>query len=396
MKVTLIGLGCGDAGTMTTHAREALAQAEAILGAKRLLESLPEARARRFAEIRPEAIRDLLKEGPWKDACVVLSGDTGFYSGAKKLIPLLEEAQMAVEVIPGVSSLQYFAAKLHATWQDWRLCSAHGVEVDPVAEVCRGQEVFFLTGGAITPAELCRRLTAAGLGELPVAVGENLAYPQERILRGTAQELAGEVFAPLSVMLATAPPRPRRSLPGIPDEEFSRGKVPMTKQEVRAAILAKLAPKPEEICWDIGAGTGSVSVELALNSQGVWAVERKPEACDLIRENRRKFAAWNLRLIEGTAPEALTGLPAPDVVFVGGSGRQMGGILEGVAQTAPQARVCVSAIALETLHEAAQGLSKLGYQVEITQLSVSRTKEVGDLHLLLAQNPVFLILGWKS
>lgn len=143
MKVTLIGLGCGDAGTMTTHAREALARAEAILGAKRLLESLPEAGARRFAEVRPEAIRDLLKEGPWEDACVVLSGDTGFYSGAKKLIPLLEEAQMAVEVIPGVSSLQYFAAKLHATWQDWRLCSAHGVEVDPVAEVCRGQEVFF-------------------------------------------------------------------------------------------------------------------------------------------------------------------------------------------------------------------------------------------------------------
>ena len=169
----------------------------------------------------------------------------------------------------------------------------------------------------------------------------------------------------------------------------------MTKQEVRAAILAKLAPRPEEICWDIGAGTGSVSVELALNSRGVWAVERKPEACDLIRENRRKFAAWNLRLVEGAAPEALAGLPTPDVVFVGGSGRQMGGILEKIAQTAPQARVCFSAIALETLHEAAQGLSKLGYQVEITQLSVSRTREVGDLHLLLAQNPVFLILGWK-
>lgn len=395
MKVTLIGLGCGDTGTMTTHAREALARAEVILGAKRLLESLPEAGARRFAEIRPEAIRDRLKEGPWEDACVVLSGDTGFYSGAKKLIPLLEAAQMAVEVIPGVSSLQYFAAKLRTPWQDWRLCSAHGVEIDPVAEVCRGQDVFFLTGGAITPAELCRRLTAAGLGGLPVAVGENLAYPQERIRRGTAQELAEETFAPLSVMLAAAPPRPRRSLPGIPDEEFSRGQVPMTKQEVRAAILAKLAPQPEEICWDIGAGTGSVSVELALNSRGVWAVERKPEACDLIRENRRKFAAWNLRLVEGAAPEALAGLPTPDVVFVGGSGRQMGGILEKIAQTSPQARVCVSAIALETLHEAAQGLSKLGYQVEITQLSVSRTREVGDLHLLLAQNPVFLILGWK-
>ena len=395
MNVTLIGLGCGNLGTMTAQAKEALAQAEAVIGALRLLAALPETSAPQFAAVKPEDILDRLQRGAWSRACVVFSGYTGFYSGAKKLIPLLEAAGMTVEVLPGVSSLQAFAAKLKTSWQDWRLCSAHGVEIDPVAEVCHGQDVFFLTGGAATPAALCCQLTAAGLGHLQVAVGESLSYPQERIRRGKAADLAQEAFAPLSVMVVQAPPPPQRRLPGIPDEDFLRGKVPMTKQEVRAAILSKLAPQPGEICWDIGAGTGSVSVELALHSRAVWAVEHKAEACGLIRENRERFSAWNLRLAEGPAPEALSDLPTPDVVFIGGSGGKLPEILALVAQRAPQARICISAIALETLHSGAQGLQELGYATEITQIAVSRTKEVGELHLLLAQNPVFLILGEK-
>lgn len=395
MHVTLIGLGCGDQGTLTAQAKERLVQAEAVIGAKRLLAALPETGVPRFAEIKPQAILARLEEGDWARACVVFSGDTGFYSGTKKLLPLLEGAGMTVEVMPGISSLQYFAAKLPASWQDWRLCSAHGVAIDPVAEVCRGQDVFFLTGGAATPEGLCRRLTEAGLGHLQGAVGENLSYPQEAIRRGRVSDLAQETFAPLSVLLVEAPPAPQRRTPGFPDEEFLRGKVPMTKQEVRAAILAKLSPQPHEICWDIGAGTGSVSVELALNSRGTWAVERNPEACDLIRANRERFAAWNLRLVEGTAPEALDQLPDPDAVFIGGSGRQLEEILQVVARRASQARVCLSAIALETLQEGMTQLTQLGYTVEITQISVSRAKGVGDLHLLLAQNSVFLILGVK-
>ena len=101
----------------------------------------------------------------------------------------------------------------------------------------------------------------------------------------------------------------------------------MTKQEIRSAILTKLAVTPQDICWDVGAGTGSVSVELALQGRSVWAVERQAEACELIRKNRAKFSAWNLHLQEGTAPEACETLPAPDAVFVGGSGRRLQEIL---------------------------------------------------------------------
>ena len=265
------------------------------------------------------------------------------------------------------------------------------VELDPVAEVLHGRPAFFLTGGVLTPQSICRRFVEVGLGDLPVTVGENLSYPEEKVCSGTAQALAEETFAPLSVLLAEPAPTPKRRAPGIPDAEFLRDKVPMTKQEVRAAVLAKLAVGPEDLCWDVGAGTGSVSVELALHSQAVWAIEHKAEACELIRCNREKFCAWNLRVVEGHAPEALHELPAPDVVFLGGTDRKMPEILQVVRAINPKARVCISAIALETLHQAVEELTALGYAPEITQIAVSRAKAAGDLHLLLAQNPIFLL-----
>ena len=391
MQVTLIGLGGGTFDTLTQQAREALENAPLILGAKRLLEHLPKHDARKVSAVRSQEILDLLQAAQEETACVVFSGDTGFYSGAKGLLPLLEQAGIPARVLPGLSSVQLFAARLGRPWQDWRLCSAHGVELDPVAEVLHGRPVFFLTGGILTPQSICRRFVEVGLGDLPVTVGENLSYPEEKVCSGTAQTLAEETFAPLSVLLAEPAPTPKRRAPGIPDAEFLRDKVPMTKQEVRAAVLAKLAVGPEDLCWDVGAGTGSVSVELALHSQAVWAIEHKAEACELIRCNREKFCAWNLRVVEGHAPAALHELPAPDVVFLGGTDRKMPEILQVVHAKNPKARVCISAIALETLHQAVEELTALGHAPEITQIAVSRAKAAGDLHLLLAQNPIFLI-----
>ena len=160
-------------------------------------------------------------------------------------------------------------------------------------------------------------------------------------------------------------------------------------------ILAKLAIEPEDVCWDIGAGTGSVSVELAMQSKEVWAVEHDENACELIRQNREKFCAWNLSLTVGTAPEALDILPRPDKVFVGGSKGRLCPILRTAADRNPDLRICVSAVTLETVQEAMDEMDALGLAPEMIQISVSRTRPAGGKHLLLAQNPVFLITGGR-
>ena len=380
---------------MTAGCTAALEQAGCVIGAKRLLEQLPRGcTENRIAAIKPEAILDeILRQNT--DCAVVYSGDTGFYSGARGLLPLLEKAGIPARVLPGVSSVQLLSARLGRPWQDWNLVSAHGTECGVLAAVSAGRPAFFLTGGVLGPAEICRRLTEAGLGTLPVVIGERLSYPDEAVTAGTAQELAAGTYAPLSVLLAEAAPREKRRCPGFPDNAFLRGDVPMTKQEVRAAALAKLAAEPADTLWDVGAGTGSVSVELALAApEGqTFAVECKPEACGLIRANREKFSAWNLQLIAGRAPDALRELPPPDGVFIGGTQGGMAEIVDIILQKNANARICVTAIALETLSAAVAALTEHGLSAHVTQIAVSRSKPAGKLHLLTANNPIFLITG---
>lgn len=395
MRVILTAMGGGWEDSLTVECRRALERADLIIGAKRLLDSLPEGLSgRKKAAVKAEEILAAVEEAK-EVCCILLSGDTGFYSGARVLLPLLAERGIPAEVLPGLSSAQILAARLERPWQDWKLVSAHGLSCDPVTAVMEGKPVFFLTDGRNSPAFLCQKLAEAGLGELEVIVGENLAGPEERIRKWKAAEAAGEIFSPLSVMLAEAAPQGEYTGPGIPDDVFLRGAVPMTKREVRAAILAKLAVRPEDVVWDVGAGTGSVSVELALAAKKgrVYAVEMAEEACGLIRDNREKFRAWNLILCRGRAPEALRDLPAPQAVFVGGTKGEMGEILSLVLEKNPMARICVSSITLENLWAAVEELEKLGLEPVVTQISVSKTKTAGGLHLLMANNPVFLITG---
>lgn len=399
MQVTLIGLGGGTGETLSAEGRRALEQAELVLGAERLLENLPEIEnQKRAAATKSAELFALLTKSDAKRPCVVFSGDTGFYSGASGLLALLREAEIPCRVLPGLSSVQLLAARLGEPWQDWTLCSAHGTPCDPVAALMAGRPAFFLTGGKTTPASLCREIKDAGLGALRVAVGEKLACPDERVVTMTAAECAERTFAPLSVLLVEAAPRPFERSGGIPDDAFLRGEVPMTKQEVRAAILAKLAVRPEDTVWDVGAGTGSASVEFALAARRgrAYAVEYRDEALALIEENRSRFGAWNLRVVRGKAPEALSSLPAPDAVFVGGSEGRLREIVDAALSKNPDARLCVSAIALETLSAALDIFNSHGLDAELTQIAVSRARPDARLHLLLANNPVFLVTACRE
>lgn len=283
MKVYLIGVGMGNPATLTGQALEAIGDSPVLVGAPRLLEPWTEGHdcVPLIAAADIAAYVDKAPRGP---VGVLLSGDTGFYSGAKGLWPLLGNHE--VITIPGISSLSYFCARLQTTWQDARLVSAHGRSHNAVGEIQRSAKVFALTGGATKAEDICRALAERGLGQVRVSVGERLSYADERIVTGTAAELAGETFADLSVLLAVNPDPVARPWngSGLPDGAFLRGGVPMTKEEVRALALSKLRLEAHHVVWDVGAGTGSVSVECALSCPAgrVYAVEKKEEALALL------------------------------------------------------------------------------------------------------------------
>ena len=396
MNVTLIGMGSGQPENLTLQGLAALRQADLILGARRLLAVLPAGcTENRAAAYRPDEVAELLQTSGAENAVLVYSGDTGFYSGASSMMEKLEALGVRARVLPGLSSIQLLAAALGRPWQGWNLVSAHGRTCDPVAECMQGRPTFFLTGGSEDPATLCAQLAAEGFGDVQGVVGQCLGTPEEKLFRGSVKELAAGRFNSLSVLLVEAAEVLPRRAPGLPDEAFERGDVPMTKQEVRAAVLAKLAVRPEDILWDVGAGTGSVSVELALAAPRgrVYAVECRPEGCALIKANREKFRTRNLVLVEGLAPAALSDLPAPDAVFIGGSKGSLAAIVDAALDKNPDARICVSAIALETLSAAVTALTAKGRTVQVSQIAVSRVKAVGGLHLMMAQNPIYLITG---
>lgn len=391
--VTLVGVGPGDAGMMTQEAERAISEADLIIGAKRLTDSLT-----RFGKpvenaIAAEAIASIAETHPGKKIVVALSGDTGFYSGAKSLRPRIGAALKSV--IPGISSIAYFCARAGTSYDDACLISTHGRRVNFIAKIRANQKVITLTGGDTCAAEILRALGENGLDQVRVTVGENLSYENERIVRGTVEELSNETFDPLAVVMVENPAAADApTTHGFSDEAFIRGDVPMTKMEVRALTLSKLALTKGSVCWDIGAGTGSVSIEMALRSEdgAVFAVEKNEEACRLIQENQRRFAVTNLRIIQGTAPDVLSDLPTPSHVFIGGSDGKLRRILEIALKRNPKARVVINTVTLETLAEAVETLKTLPVrEVDFVQLNAARARSLGKFHLMTAQNPVFII-----
>ena len=393
-KICLVGIGMGNRATLTIGALEALRGCDCLIGAPRMLAAFPDLSCPKFALAAAEQIAACVAEHPEFQAVgVVLSGDVGFYSGAKKLRGLFSGCD--VEECCGVSAVSYFCAKLHLPWENVHLLSAHGQACNLAGEV-RAHEAVFVLAGMAPVQNLCAELCLAGLEGVRVSVGERLSYPEEAITTGTAKELAGRPFDPLSVLLIQNP-RPLRPCGfGLPDDAFIRGNTPMTKSEVRCISLSRLRLETDSIAWDIGAGTGSVAVEMALQAPRgmVYAVERDQEALALIEKNRDKFGASNLQIVPGSAPDVLQGLPVPDCAFIGGCGGSLEEILRLLLEKDPHVRVVINAVTLETVAAAAKALATLGFlEIEISQVAISRAKRAGNYHMMMGQNPVYILSG---
>ena len=396
-EIAVVGIGMGSRDTLTFEADRALREAECFIGAKRMLQAVERYNRPGFAEIVPERILACMDAHPeYRRFAVVMSGDSGFYSGTKKLMPRLSGDR--VRVIPGLSSMQVLCARAGTSWDDARAISLHGREGSLVPELKKWGKVFALMDGADAVKRICADLCDAGMGEAQVTVGERLSYPEEKLTRGTAASLVDFTCDPLSAILVEYKTEVCFLPVGLPDDAFIRnlgndgGKaVPMTKSEVRAVSLSKLRLTGDAVVYDIGAGTGSVSVELALNCPKGWvyAIECREDAAALIEQNRRRYALRNLSVVRGMAPGAMADLPAPTHAFIGGTGGNMGEIVEALLQKNPRVRIVINAIALESAGEIADMVRRYGFDdSEIVQLNVARGRRVGRYHLMTGQNPI--------
>lgn len=390
-QVTVLGIGTGNSGTLTMQAHDACAQAELLIGAPRILESLSEFGKPGKAAIAPEDILTIIESTDAERIVVAMSGDVGFYSGTKKLLPLLEPFHPII--LPGISSIMYFCSRLQISWEDSLLCSVHGRSCNYIAKMRRSAKTLSLVGGKDGVHKLLSELVEYGLSHVTVSVGENLSYENERITTGHPAELLEQTFTSLAVVYVCNPAPVHRGT-GWPDDAFLRAEVPMTKSEVRAVTLSKLGLQPNSVCYDIGAGTGSVSLEMATAAEDgqVYAIECNPDACELIERNKRHLGVTNVEVVPGMAPDAITELPAPTHTFLGGTKGNLREILHVVLQKNPRVRIVINTVTAESFAETVSALKAAPvHGLEIVQLSVSRGRKVGGYHLMTAQNPVYLI-----
>ena len=380
-KLFIIGFGPGDEAWFSDKAKDALKSTKRILNTR---------------EISLKALMEELKVVTGETA-VLVSGDSGFFSVTHTLIKDFSELY-EIEVFPGIGSIPYFSAKLKIPYDDAELVSLHGRSENIVPKVVYNKKVFALTGGVNSVREICCTLCRYGLGNVIVHIGERLSYSDERISRGKATDFENEDFDSLSVIYIENHEAANPHTP-LHDKDFIRSNIPMTKEEVRWIAIQKLDICSSDVIFDIGAGSGSVSLEMARKAYNgfVYAIESNEDACTLVRENMDKHGIFNIEIVHGKAPDSLEGLPVPDCVFIGGSSGSVGAILVKLLSLNPNIRITATAITLQTLHQITDRFERYGIiETEIICVNIAKSKKVGVYDMMMAQNPVYIISGYGS
>lgn len=410
MEICLAGIGMGSKDGQTQEVQHAIETADILLGAKRMIERYSakiEKRPYYMTEQILPYLEQLQENGitAQKDplrVTVLFSGDTGFYSGCRKLYMALQEAvatgalNAGVRILPGISSVVSLAARVGESYEDAVILSMHGKKLNRLSATVESHEkVFLLTSGSEDIRKIGRSLAEAGLTDCEVTVGYQLSYPEEsiRILTpGQCEEITGEGL--YTCLIRNPHWQPERLTHGRADICFLRdAKTPMTKEEVREVSICKLHLTQNAVVYDIGSGTGSVAIEIAgvPGRVQVYAIERKPEAVELLRKNRAYFHMDNIQIIEAPAPEGLEELPVPTHAFIGGSGGRLMDILRVLYRKNPHMRIVINAISMETIAELKEVLDTFPVEEEeILQMQVSRVKKLLSYHLPQAENPVWI------
>lgn len=397
--VNLIGIGPEGAAGLSEELRELIARADEVWGGERLLDAWPDISARRvpLGGGLMETLQNLKERPPQRKVVILASGDPLFYGVAASVLKILPEDE--VRIYPQVSSLQIAFARVRLPWQDAALTSAHA---RPVCEVIglarRYPKLGILTDPVQTPAWIAAQLLAARVPDCRAVVCENLGHSDERITDTRLVELVGKTFSPLNVLLLVHDPgwKPAPAFAPRPDSAYRHKNGLITKRDVRILSLARLELCETDLVWDVGAGSGALSVEMAeLAWRGrVFAVERDAECLACLRENVTCWGAANVEIVAGRAPQALAGLPAPTAVFIGGSGGQLTEILERVEAAArPGCRIVANFALLENLLTGLSWMRAHGWRPELNEAQFSYGAPTGEGIRLAPANPVFILSG---
>lgn len=406
MDIILAGIGMGASKGLTREVYDAIESADILLGAKRLIEPYKPRMEKKPYYLGKDIVpylEDLFLQSAGKRYRVVVlfSGDSGCYSGCQALAHCLHEAVAEkrffadIRILPGISSVSYLASCIGESYHDAAILSMHGKLLPGLARrIQENEKTFLFMSGVKDMRKLGTALTEAFMNDCNITAGYQLSYEDEEIRKLTPKECLSCEKEGLYICFIYNPhPKKRPLTPGIADEEFIRGKVPMTKKEIREVSICKLRLYPGAVVYDIGSGTGSVAVEMADMSPDieVFALEQKPEAVELIEKNKEKFHLDNITVIRTKAPEGFMDLKMPTHAFIGGSGGNMKEIIETLHQINPGMRIVINAVSIETLCEIKEIL--MAYPVcdtEFVQLQVSRVKELGVYHMMQAENPIFV------
>ena len=396
--VVLAGIGMGDLMLQTEEVSRAIAEADAVFGAHRLLGNIRS--GQKYEMYRPGDIIAVLEKTAPLRPVILFSGDTGFYSGAQAMHHALKNwrPDLTVKILPGISSIAYLAARIGKSYENAKLMSIHGHNTDEdllalAEEVRFSAEVYALTSDASDVKRIAGILAGEGINA-QITAGKNLSYRDESIEHLTLENAAAyDGKGPVTLYICNPDPRRRPLIRMLEDKAFARGGIPMTKECVRHESIIRLGLKEGDVLYDIGGGTGSVAIEAASLHPSVQVVtfERKQEAVELIRQNIDGTGVRNVTVAAGEACEALLDMPAPDCVFIGGSGGKLRQIIKILSGKGKKIRYVVNTVSLETTGEIMELLKEYDAEDEkITQLSVSDIRKAGSYHMMQAHNPVIV------
>ncbi len=399
-KIYVVGIGDNGKQSLGQEALQIVSAAEVLVGGDRHLSYFPESPAEKWP-IQNKLKTITEKIASEKRRVVVLaSGDPLFYGIAAYLLKQITAARL--QVIPNTSSMQLAFAAIKTTWQDALLVSCHAKSVNPhISSIRSALKVGIFTDQNNTPAYIASQLLAAGLSDFRAFVCENLGGLNECIVESALSNLPGQEFAALNVLILikeskVLSPTSRDWTFGIADQYFHQRqpvKGLITKCEVRVISLAKMQIHPEDVVWDVGAGSGAISIEAALMGAQVWAIEKNAGDIDIIQKNIAQFGVTNITPVHGLAPEALVDLPEPDAVFIGGSAGKMREIIQLCQMRLKnKGRLVINVATLENLTELN---TQLRGKATTTLVHISRSRPILNLTRLEALNPVFVI-HWEK